>query len=482
MRSITSKNNTLAVAVALLVGSLVGTADAVTPPKLEVINQVNFKTSYAVTIQGKYAYTGDEGILKILDVSDPKNPTVIGSSASMPDGVIMDIVAKGNYVYVANARGGLRILDVSNPQSPVEVGVYNTNQPNDGNDWTLWGVSVRDNYAYVADMASGLRIIDITNPAQPTEVSFVASHGLTHAVKLNGNFAYMVDWSGGLGIIDITDPRNPKEISFIATKGLTYGVDFSKDGKLLYIADYDGLRVVDISQPNNPQDIGFFDTPGIATVVVADGNYVYVNSSGELRVIDVSDPKSLLQIDSYTAPENGSGYGLAAFKLNNGFLYVPNRNGLIILSNGLPISLGCEDRTKHATFDTTKGLLSIPALDIPTLDPITGEPTGALATFSGQLNLLKGVEDFGLVPDSFKVVKIDVAEHDPCHAEYIYADGKFSKGGTLHLPYVDVPSVIVIPPNVQIPGPVRTYDATLKQLALDLMIFHISDYKLLPSN
>ncbi len=137
----------------------------------------------------------------------------------------------------------------------------------------------------------------------------------------------------------------------------------------------------------------------------------------------------------------------------------------------------CDD--KHAKFDPTTGLLTVPAVDAPTLDPITGESTGTLATFSGQFNLLRGVEDFGLVSDSFKVVSVDVATHDSCHGEYIYADGKFSKGGTLHLPFVDVSSVVIIPPNLQMPGPVKTYDVTMKQLALDAMIFHISDYKLL---
>lgn len=132
---------------------------------------------------------------------------------------------------------------------------------------------------------------------------------------------------------------------------------------------------------------------------------------------------------------------------------------------------------KHTTFDPATGLVTIPALDIPTLDPFTGEPTGMLATFSAQLNLLKGVEDFGLISDSFKVLQVDVTKHDECNAEYTYADGKYSKGGTVHLPYVDVPSVIVIPPNTQIPGPVHVYDATLKQLAVDSMVFHIADYK-----
>lgn len=138
-------------------------------------------------------------------------------------------------------------------------------------------------------------------------------------------------------------------------------------------------------------------------------------------------------------------------------------------------SQNCKE--KHATFNIATGLVTIPAIDIPTLDPFTGESTGMFATFSAQLNLLKGVEDFGLLSDSFKVLQADVTEHDPCHAQYTYADGKFSKGGTIHLPYVDVPSVIVIPPNVQIPGPTQIYDATLRQLALDTLIFHLADYK-----
>jgi hypothetical protein len=134
-------------------------------------------------------------------------------------------------------------------------------------------------------------------------------------------------------------------------------------------------------------------------------------------------------------------------------------------------------KEEHAIFNISTGLVSIPAIDIPTLDPFTGESTGLLATFSAQLNLLKGVEDFGLISDTFKVLQVDVTEHDPCHAEYTYADGKFSKGGIIHLPYVDVPSVIIIPPNVQVPGPTHVYDATLKQLALDLTIFHIDNYQ-----
>jgi hypothetical protein len=229
---------------------------------LELVGQVSGKSTNAVAFQGNYAYIGEGATLKIFDISNPASPTVVGTSAAMPDVYIFQIVVKGNYAYVANARGGLRILDVSNPQHPFEVGVYNTNQPDDSMDWTLWGVDVRDNYAYVADMASGLRVLDVSNPAKPTEIGFYDTPSLAHAVKLKGNFAYVVDWSGGLRIIDISDPKSPKEVGFSAAAGLTYDVAFNESGNLAYIADYDGLRIVDISNPQSPKDISFYDTPG----------------------------------------------------------------------------------------------------------------------------------------------------------------------------------------------------------------------------
>ena len=100
------------------------------------------------------------------------------------------------------------------------------------------------------------------------------------------------------------------------------------------------------------------------------------------------------------------------------FAAVGNKNVIYALGDNATSCLG-----KHATFDTATGLVTIPALDIPTLDPFTGESTGTLATFSAQLKLLKGIEDFGLVTGSFKVLQVDVKNHDSCNAEYTYADG-----------------------------------------------------------
>ena len=64
------------------------------------------------------------------------------------------------------------------------------------------------------------------------------------------------------------------------------------------------------------------------------------------------------------------------------------------------------------------------------------------------------------------------SDFNECHAKYTYADGKFDKGGWLHMPFVQVPSIIVVPPNLRIPGPTQVFDVTLRQLAVDDSVLH----------
>jgi hypothetical protein len=106
--------------------------------------------TYAVALQGNYAYIGEGPSLTILDISDPASPTVVGKTDSLPD-FVADIVVSGSYAYVADMYDGLRVVDVSDPTNPVEVGTCDT--PFDAR-----GVAVAGGYAYVADR-SALRVL-----------------------------------------------------------------------------------------------------------------------------------------------------------------------------------------------------------------------------------------------------------------------------------------------------------------------------------
>ncbi len=72
--------------------------------------------TYAVAVQGNYAYIGVGPRLVVLGVSNPAGPTVIGRTEVLP-GVVEDapgyaegVAVSGTYAYVADRDGGLIIL------------------------------------------------------------------------------------------------------------------------------------------------------------------------------------------------------------------------------------------------------------------------------------------------------------------------------------------------------------------------------------
>jgi hypothetical protein len=118
----------------------------------------------------------------------------------------------GDYAYVAAASAGLRIVNVSDPANPTGVGFYDM-------AGGAMAVAVVGSYAYVADSGSqgGLRIIDISDPEHPSEPGVCCTvQGSAHAVAVAGDYAYYAT-SFGLHIIDIHDPATPNEVGHYAT-------------------------------------------------------------------------------------------------------------------------------------------------------------------------------------------------------------------------------------------------------------------------
>jgi hypothetical protein len=129
-----------------------------------------------LAIGGDHAFVISDQ-LYVIEISDPANPRLLGSSSWGP---INSILIIGNYAYLA--RGGcndyigcygrLVILDITNPVDPTQVGLYQTGW-NPVND-----VSVFGDYAFLATGGrfimndfGDLRVVDISDPANPQMVS-----------------------------------------------------------------------------------------------------------------------------------------------------------------------------------------------------------------------------------------------------------------------------------------------------------------------
>ena len=123
----------------------------------------------------------------------------------------------------------------------------------------------------------------------------------------------------------------------------------------------------------------------------------------------------------------------------------------------------------HATFSVADQKITIPMLDMPLLDSLTGEPNGNISVLQAELAMTEGVGDFKMIPESISVIS-GVEPNAECHASYSY------NTRIMHLPFVDVSSTIVLPPNIVIDGPIQVFDANLQQLQLYNEIFHLKDY------
>ena len=114
--------------------------------------------------------------------------------------------------YVANGYAGLRILDLSDPRNPTELGHLKTYRALD--------VRVAGPTAFVADDYLGLLAVDVSDPARPRALSRHDTPGEAQTLTLAGKRAYVADGAGGLRVIDVSNPRRLKEATFFDIKSL----------------------------------------------------------------------------------------------------------------------------------------------------------------------------------------------------------------------------------------------------------------------
>jgi len=103
---------------------------------------------------------------------------------------------------------------------------------------------------------------------------------------------------------------------------------------------------------------------------------------------------------------------------------------------------------------------------------MTGQPNGNIAVLKAELQMTEGVGDFKIIPESVSIVS-GVEPNNKCHASFSY------NTRIMHLPFVDVSSTIMLPPNIVIDGPKQVFKANLQQLQLYNDIYHLKDYNFL---
>ena len=158
----------------------------------------------AVAVAGGIAYVADEQGLSVLDVSRPTRTVLLGSVQT--PGRARGVEVNGTLAVVATSDTGVQTVDVSDPANPFLAGSTATRP--DGTS-SAASVAVRGDLAVVADGADatlgGLAMIDLRSPENIVVTGATSSqYGLT-GVALDHGFALASDYlfTNAVPIFDI---------------------------------------------------------------------------------------------------------------------------------------------------------------------------------------------------------------------------------------------------------------------------------------
>jgi len=258
-------------------------------------------TGDSVFVAGKYAYVvgGTNPTFRILDISIPTTPSVIGTS-SLFSGAGKSVFVAGKYAYVGANTTGFQIFDVSNPVAPTMVGT--TTLLSAGNSTYVSG-----KYAYV--VGGTFHILDVSNPSAPLVVSTSTLPGTGNSIYVFGKYAYVVgSTSPEFRIFDVSNPVAPVMVGTSTLPGTGTGVYVA--GRYAYVTGFTAphFRVIDVSKPTAPVMVGTSTLPGTGNSVYVAGKYAYVagGTSPQFQVLDISRANAPTIVGTSVLPGTGN--------------------------------------------------------------------------------------------------------------------------------------------------------------------------------
>ena len=185
----------------------------------------------SVAVDGNFAYVGEDaqpstlmlgGVLNVIDVTIPANPSIIGTLTT-PTG-IHGVAVVNNVAYLTMELTGFETVDLSCKTNPIMLATL----PTAGSSAPA-GVVVTGGLAYVADFSPGLEVIDVADPAAPVALGTTSITGGAGRLSVQGAAAYAVGSSGtGLQVLNIQSCLPPTPcVADLNGDGVVDGADIA---------------------------------------------------------------------------------------------------------------------------------------------------------------------------------------------------------------------------------------------------------------
>ncbi len=250
------------------------------------------------------------------------------------DGPVRCLQQRGEYMFVAEGKGGIRVYDIASvgnkgvserivtaPFSPLgqdtRVKTRNatcvalpTNQPislernaairRDHPENQEQAFHPLYRYAVVTDAEEGLVLIDVETLADREPRNNFLKRALTwneggvldgaRHVTLGGHYAYVAA-AAGLVVVDLDDPLHPRHV---ATLPLRDARASALQFRYLWVTDADGLKLFDVTRLESPRPLPSATLPlADARKLYVARTYAYVAAKGDgLVIVDVTRPEA----------------------------------------------------------------------------------------------------------------------------------------------------------------------------------------------
>lgn len=201
---------------------------------------------------------------EVLDTSVPTNPV----SKALCDGLYPDVLrGDGHHLYAEGARHALsdaanvfKVIDISTPTNPVVVGTCNPSAMLTDSDKLCKDIRVAGGYAYAAYGSNEVMVIDVREPTNPVVCAKLPIPAPARGLAVTPDYLFVGCWSYGVVVFDIRSPTNAVQCGEFAVEPAHYvqaldvcsnvislAVNYNGDSQLLvlewgkYDRDEDGL-------------------------------------------------------------------------------------------------------------------------------------------------------------------------------------------------------------------------------------------------
>lgn len=269
-------------------------------------------------VEGNFAYLVYPYYIRIIDISNPSIPFLIGTINQMATNIIIS----GSLAYLSGTD--FKIYDISNPQEPIQKGVLDYGfslKDISLNDTLIYGVSSGNN--------NSLHIINISDPSNPIHInnSIDLSIGSDAGIEYSDSYVFIAE-DRFLYSINVSDPINPVVLDTIYVEENTKQLVIQNQKAILNNTK-SGIKVVDISDPSHLSETGFYDSPGSTRKVIVKDDIAYLSDLwAGIQIINISDASPSFELSRFQT--SSKAHGIVA---TGDYLYLAEMfNGMDIIS------------------------------------------------------------------------------------------------------------------------------------------------------